>query len=324
MKILIIPIFIFFLSCSENPTEIDNLSSFSIYLLADSNLTTQQAVNMGITNLELKDSPWITEEDINFYDFSTHCIYLNYDKSNYFKGYDGMFFQFDPDLMDRPFVLIADNLRCYIGGFYSLLHSTLISVPHFTEIDIGFYPSDVLHLSPGFTQETDKRENINFQQVLENLNKYSSGLDCELKNVRIVDNSDTATVEYTFSLNNNDKDDLYVLDPDIMSSSLFHYFTNGVTLRSELNQTLIQSTYKNLESPNPYYNWDFSWFTLIRSGSSITRTIQLRGYPNIPEGKYICSFTFSNPHQIEKEDRNRELGRIWIGIISSDFISAEL
>lgn len=331
MKKIIIPVFIVFslFSCQfdKNPTAVDDSSkegSFSIYFLADTNLTTYQAMNLDINQLVLKDSSWMTEADIDFYDFSTHCIYLKNDKSKYFNEYCGLSFQFDPVLIDRPFVVIADSLRCYVGGLYSSLHSMLSSVPHFDELDVGFYPSDVFHLSPGVALGADKRDDVLIQQVFKNLDKYSSGLDCELKNVRIIDNSDTSTVDYTFTLKNTDKANLYVLDPDKMGSSLFHYFTNGVTFRSETEHTLIQSTYKTTESPDPFYTWNFNWFSLIKSGKSITRTVQLRGYPNIPEDTYICSFTFSNPNLIEKEDRNRESGRIWLGIINSDYMSVEV
>lgn len=313
-KSIIVILLSVFLSCStdKSPLSPSDVSSFSIYLLKYHSLNLQQIKDSGINDLILDDTAWICGDDIEFYDYSTHCIYLSKMKNEFFTK------ELSISMNDQPFVVKANNKRCYIGSFHSGAMSLAPTKPYIDEISTMFFPTDVLYINPGW-DSIDERNNTNIETSLDNMNKLHYGIVVKIKNIQVVDNSDTASVLYTYELINHDKDNLYVLDPDKMGSDLFHYFTNGIDFRND--DEYFSSEYKFVKQPEPFDSWQPSWFTEIKTGEKLQRTVLLKGYPPIPVGTYNCDFTFSSPLKIEKNDRYIENGRIWIGKIESETIN---
>jgi hypothetical protein len=181
------------------------------------------------------------------------------------------------------------------------------------ELDIGFYPVDVMHISRAWTGNVDVRKNALIQQALVMLGLFHSGISASLDSVKIISNFDTATVQCSFTITNNDKERLMIIDPDKMGTPLFHYYTNGVVFRG--NGTLFQSEYKKVTSPGVAY--DTSWYSGLSPQESMKRTVTVKGYPKIPPGTYSCSFTFANPVEVAKENRQTAGGRIWLGDVEA-------
>ena len=320
--ILILSLTIIF-GCSKNsdPFSVNNEESyFGIYFLKDTTMTEQETTKMDINSLVLNDDPGLTHNDIEFYDFSTHCIYLKKDKSYFFENYGGKFYQFNPELISRPFVIVAGNERCYVGALHSGLLSMAPAGPYMNELDVGYFPADVMHISRAWSDDEDIRSNPKVEEVLIEQDLFHAGLEIELTSFQLVDNSDTSTVEYSIKIKNNDQDNLYIIDPAKMGSELFHYYTNGPHLWDYSKPLYLYSQFKEVDSPEPYDSWNFEWFTLVKSNQSIERTILLKGYPHIPNGNYVGYMNFSNPTKITKENRYVADSRIWIGSIrSNDF-----
>ncbi|MGD8782056.1 MAG: hypothetical protein PVH88_24220 [Ignavibacteria bacterium] len=313
-------------ACSENgePLLPENQSpDFGIYFLKDSLLTGSQIKEIDIDSLELNDEPWLSEENIDFYDYSSHCIYLIEDKSYFFDIQNGNF-TFDHHLINKPFVVIAESERCYVGTFHSILLSSLPIGPYIDELDINYYPSDILHISENRIGNVDNRCNSKLQETLIKNNKYHAGLEIELKSLKIIENSDTSTIEYSMKISNNDNDDLLVIDSDKIGSKLFHYFTNGPVLIELTSSTSYFSQYKEVITPEENDIFNEEWYTLIKSKQSIERTIQLKGYPHFLNGTYDCNMNFANPKTISKDNRFIDGNRIWIGEIGSDILSLNL
>jgi hypothetical protein len=71
-----------FLSCGnepsapDGPTDKNGKSKFAFYLLADTTLTIDDVFGQPYNTLELSTEPLISTEDIEFYDRSSHGIYL--------------------------------------------------------------------------------------------------------------------------------------------------------------------------------------------------------------------------------------------------------
>lgn len=307
--------------CSKNSdpvSAVDEESNFGIYFLNDTLLTAHQAIEMDINSLVLKNDPWISNNDIEFYDFSTHCIYLKNDKSYFFANYSGEFYQFNPTLISRPFVVVAGTERCYIGALHSGLLSVAPVFPYIDEGDVGFFPEDVIHISRAWSDnETDTRSHLKVEEILIKQDLFHAGLTIELTSFQLVDNSDTATVDYTIKIKNNDQDDIYIIDPEKMGSERFHYYTNGPHLWDYSKPKYIYSQFKHVVSPEPYDSWDIDWFTRLKSNQTIERIITLKGYPHIPQGNYVGYMNFSNPTRISKDKRYISNGRVWIGSVKS-------
>jgi len=298
--------------------------SFGIYFLDDTLLTEHDIVNTDIDSLILSSEPWLTHNDIDFYDFSTHCIYLKKDKSYFFKNYGGEYYMFSPLLISQPFVTVSETKRCYIGALHSAGRSAAPVVPYIDEMDVGAYPDDVIHISRVGSNDEDIRNNPEIMETLIEQDIFHAGLEIELKSVQLLNNSDTSTVEYLIEIKNNDQDNLYVIDPEKTGSKLFHYFTNGPYLQYYSEHSHLYSQYKEVYILEPYDSWNVEWFSLIESNHSIQRTIILKGYPYIPDGNYTSYMYFSSPKLIDKENRYISDGRIWIGRIRSNDIEVEI
>lgn len=182
-----------------------------------------------------------------------------------------------------------------------------------------YFLKDVLHFSRPRASSEDVRSDPQVRAALIRANLFHGGLGLELNSVTVVQIADISTVQYGLTLRNNDRDALYAIDPDRMGSELFHYYTNGVVFARE-NQPPIWAEHKTVTPPSPHDSWQPSWFSRIKSGQSLERTVTLRGYPSIPRGQYSCYLTFSGPKRIEREQRNLTDGRYWIGEIESNVI----
>jgi len=295
-------------------------AEFSIYLLADESTSYMDASNQDLGTLELNAEPWLSIEDIAMYDFSSHIIYLKGTNEVLFEGMVNDFGVFE-DFLLKPFVISAGNQRILLGSFYSMLSSTIPQGPFIGDM-MMLFPEDILPM--GYYQrwgEPDLRENDKIRSALIAGGVYHGGLDVELLDMDVVENTDTSTIQYTFRVTNIDSDNLYILDPDLVGTEMFHYYTNGIVLRDAVGHPY-QSEYKLVAGPNPYDSWSENWYTRLNKGATIQRTILLKGYPQLPHGVYTGSFVFSGPSRIERNVRDHGGGRYWIGSVSSNAITA--
>ncbi|MBN1972873.1 MAG: M48 family metalloprotease [Sedimentisphaerales bacterium] len=268
----------------------------------------------------LRDKPWIASEDIEMYDFSSHCIYLKKERPELpFKTVS---------LRGNPFVITANGQKCYSGLLWTSVSSfmpewntPLIYVPDFT------MPGDIINiqLSPGLssseedTQTQDVRIDPHIIQALKEKGQYHAGLEITLDKVDIRKTDTGSSLSYTYTLKNNDQNDLYVFDPNKMGAGLFHYFNNCPSLLPEGGGRYIAGDNdKIVKTPDPSDKIDKSWFSLIESGQSMTRTVTLDAYPEISQGKYECSFRFHSPGiRFTKDQRAQFDKRVWMGQISA-------
>ena len=307
---------LFVLGCAKESNPVASKGQhglFEIYFLKDSMMTAYAASKLNINQLVLNDNPWLTDNGIEFYDFSCHCIYLKEDKSRYFEGYDKSS-EVRPWSRGNAFVVVANAERCYVGSLHSAVLSSAPWGPYMDELSVWHYPADVMHISKAWNDTNDVRNDNRIQQTLISLGLYRGGISVRLQSVNVVENSDTSTVEYVFTLRNADRDNLLVPDPIKMGTELFHYFTNGVVFQSD--GAMFQSLYKKTSSPP--VKWDAAWFTELPANASTQRTVRLKGYPRVTPGTYSCSFTFAGPIEIAKENRSLAEGRIWLGEVESE------
>lgn len=320
-SINIIACSVFLLQCAC-PTRSDNDNLFAIYLLKDSSIKINEILDTPLSDLELEDKPWIFSDDIEFYDFSTHCIYLKKGKQTFFK--DSIEFVFPYSLWDKPFIVCANDERIYKGIFRAGPSSApWWRVPYIDDgPQFSSFPSDVLYIDWIFAFDVleDKRYDNRIKDALIDAELFHSGIEVSLISVDVVENSDTSTIKYKFALKNNDSETLYVIDPDKTGSALFHWWTNGVLLLNTETGQSYDSAYKQYTSLSPIYHWEPEWFSKINNGESIEREIKLKGYGKIPSGNYLCQFMYSGPTKIEKDDRYLSDGRYWLGEVNSNTI----
>ena len=320
-----------FNTCSENPTEPEEENKhFAIYFLKDSKIKIGEIIEDDLSGLKLQPKPWISDEDIDFYDWSSHCIYLKEDKTYFIPGWqkEEIFNVFPVEWADKPFVVTANNKKCYLG-YFSHIDLSLNSWIAPMIGDGGFnsiYPQDVIWIDWGWLYHDSPQNNSNVKNALINAGLYHGGIaitfdPTDTNTLRMVENADTSTISYKFIITNNDVDDLYVIDPDNTGSDLFHLFTNGLTFQNIETKKIYEPRWrKHVELPSRDY-WSPDWFTKLKNGHSIQRTVILKGYPYFPTGEYIFQFKYYGQILgMEKEAREVADGRYWLGPTRSNIL----
>jgi len=299
------------------------LPGVRFYLLKDDGLNFETARAMPLGDLVLKDKPWIASEDIERYDWSSHCVYLKKDVPIAWKRID---------LRGTPFVVVADGQRCYLGAIWSLISSfapmgnvAMVNEPGIAGqrdlLAIGLMSA----LGKG-ERKIDVRDDPRVMKALRRQGQYHAGLQASLDKVRVEYKKDTCSVVYMYTVRNADEDDLYVLDPERIDLAFFHDFQNGVRGRDvDDNVTFAwPNPRKGAPPPTPWAKVDMAWFSRLKRGGSMTRTVTMEGLPRILPGKYECTFSFGSPNFghgftgfIKKAERQLKDGRVWIGRIEA-------
>lgn len=133
--------------CSSNT---GNTNRFAIYIIA--------VPNPDINQIMLEDKPVLTAADIVSYDWNTHTMELTD------RGASSIPAAKEVGVHGKPFVVVADGQRCYVGAFWA----TYSSVAHFNPVIIlpfgiktnsvtisRAYPSE--KIGKGDDPRTDKR-----------------------------------------------------------------------------------------------------------------------------------------------------------------------
>jgi hypothetical protein len=308
--------------CNESPTGPLVSNGFAVYFLQDDNIKIKDIINKDISYLNLKRIPWLSAEDIKFYDYSSHCIYLKMSKSDLFPDWKYLY-RFSESWSDKPFAVTAGGKVVYVGYFSGEFSQNWWPTPHMDEFDVGAYPEDIVHISWVFYFAIDTRSNKEISNALEKYSVLHSGIGVTLDSIKI-NNGDTAEIEYNITITNNDKDNLYIFDPDKVSSGLFHFYNNGPNLLDSTKKYGYGSIYKKVTRPEPYYKWEPVWFTKLDSKKAVKRKIILKGYPKIPDGKYLCQYTYNGPFKIDKVDRVLSDGRYWMGFTLSNYLEIKV
>ena len=243
----------------------------------------------------------VFNSDIDFYDFSTHTVYLK--KAQKFFA--------DSDIGD--FSVFVGNQEIYKGIIYPIYFSTL---PYGPFISPSFSKENQYSLSIGvmFFSDKNNKDPRNDPRIINSLKsqgKYHEGLQIKIIELKFL--SDRQVV-LDFQLSNNDSFDYLHLDPDKMGFGLFHYYTNGLGF-------YYNETYQRYEpilsviKLEPYDRWEKKWMSVIRSGESKRFKIKYDFSDPIPSGKFQAFFYFPglSSYQVDINDLNQKEGRIWLG-----------
>ena len=158
----------------------------------------------------------------------------------------------------------------------------------------------------------DPRNDPRIISALEEHNLLHSGLSIEINNIDI----DETQLNFKFTVTNNDESDLLILDPDKTGPYLFHYFTNGLSLRTMTYEEVFTSQIEP-QIPTPWDSWSPDWLSTIKSGESIQFTINYSVNSIIPPGNYYALFEFPGlTHGLTKDQLHLNNSRIWVGDIS--------
>ncbi|MCI0616616.1 hypothetical protein L0244_26865 [bacterium] len=131
--ILIAAIFLLSFSACEHSVDYTR-GGFAIYMFADSRVAAFEAAQQPLNALNLAQSPIISVDDIDYYKWRDHIFSLKPSARDKLKSIAKRL-----RLYGRPFVVVANNERIYLGAFWAAFFS---SIPSFPQIDVTLLPTD--------------------------------------------------------------------------------------------------------------------------------------------------------------------------------------
>ena len=253
--------------------------------------------------IEIANKFVFNHRDIDYYDISSHLIYLK--RSN-------------PFLKDinksEIFTVYANGIEIYSGHVEPGYSSSLYPGP-LIRCQPSFYNDYIISID--FIQVYDSLGNCNpdprvdarIIEALQIFDQYHEGLKCEMSSVQY-QSQNKVTVDLV--LRNTDSFNYYYLDPDKMGENLFHYFTTGLHLWDSKNRKSLTHCL-DVSYPEPWNTWDEDWLSLIMSDESRRISITYNCFESVSNGNYRASFTFPGLFHVGKSELQQNQGRIWLG-----------
>lgn len=258
--------------------------------------------------IQFGNSIIINHEEIDYYDFSTHMIYLK-------EPHEFLQDKYNWEAAFMSFSVYANKEKVYTGCLYPAWSSS----PVFTETFIDFpfrYPRYVIKINNWYyyqgNSKPDPREDEKIVNALKAYDQFHAGLSCSIDEIDI---KPIGQQSFKFTIANKDTFNYYILCPDKMGFELFHYFTNGLLLFNETTSWLQHQC--STISPEPWDSWSIDWLDIIVSGESKSYNIHYSDFDTIPSGQYQVSFYYPGLFNVEINDINQSDGRIWLGGITA-------
>lgn len=267
----------------------------------DDSIAPGEGLSLQIGNREV-----LTANEIDYYDLSTHFIYL--------KGTNSFL---TDKLVRDSFTVCADGAKIYSGVFHSWVMSSMPLGPAIYTPGM-FYGDYVVPITFSWYFDTDgkkipatdPRSDPRILQALKSYDQLHEGLKCTIRSVQFP--SGTGKASILLELKNADSFDYYHLDPEKMGLGLFHYFTNGLSLWNKTSQKSYENHLQHVQ-PDPWNSWEPAWLSLIRSGETKVLRIDYPNFDAVPAGNYRLYFRFPGLAHVEKSQLKLGTGRIWLG-----------
>jgi hypothetical protein len=308
------------LSCFDPPVDPPSAelsAQIEFYFLADSNLTDMSSLSMNLDSLELADEPWLTQEDIEYYEWAGHIIYLKNTKQELLPEFYANIHSFDHP---TPFVVTVDSVPVYLGCFDGILSAMGNATPSISEAELGYYPDDILSYFYLPSHPEDRRDNPLFKQALIYNDQYQGGLEIELDldhGMHFTFYGDSTVIEYRLTLRNCNDKALYVLDPARCGTNIFYYINNVPCFTSIEDWTSGENSdfWPGDEVlPDSSELANLIYYTRIPAGDTLSMSLQVGGYDDFQPGSYYFYQYFKAFIPVmDLQTRTKDRGRIWVG-----------
>lgn len=259
--------------------------------------------------IQFGDLVIINHEEIDYYDFSTHMIYLK-EPHDFLQNYNW-------EIANTPFTVYAQGEKIYKGILFPGWSSSMAFGPY---IDFPFYYPDYIikicyrsnELFSAGNDTPDPRLDQRIIDALERCDQFHAGLSCSIDEIEYVPQG---ALSFTFTVTNHDTFNYYILSPERMGSGGFHYFTTGLNIWNETSGWFNHQD--AVISPDPWDYWTNEWFDLIESEGQKTYHILYEAFDSIPSGQYNVNFEFPGLSHVDMEEIHQPGGRIWLGEIQA-------
>lgn len=249
--------------------------------------------------LRIGDNITFDYDEIHLYDSSSHILYFEEIHPEFEK------------LKNVPFRIYADETEIYQGEFWPMYLSASPSGPYIANNPMRLQS---YALKIDFAGNTpDPRNSPRLIRELIERNLLHSGISLRISTVE----SNGSLISFTFNITNMDKTDLFVMDPEQMGLGLFHYFTNGLSIRNINTGSVVKATITP-KTPVPLNGWQPEWLTKVSPGATRSYTFMYPVNPRLGPGQYDVSFIYPGlTSQVDINKLYNNGARIWLGEVST-------
>jgi len=238
-------------------------------------------------------------DDINLYDSSTHIIYFK-DAQSEFK-----------EVLQDSFAFFDKGDTIYTGAFYPG-YSSYIPMGPIILSPPNMYGDHALRIEIWRDDKPDVRNTPRLIEILNEHGLLHSGLSGTVNFVELTGNQ----LSFGFTITNDDITDLMIIDINKTGPELFHYFTNGLYLRDQDHNEVFSSSIEH-QTPVPWNSWKPEWLSTLKSGESVSFTINYPLETPVNPGEYRLLFEFPGlAYQVSKNELFQNHERIWLGDIT--------
>ncbi len=309
------------ISCNIfNPSDKGN---FGVYLLEDKTLTMRNTPWDSLMNMPQDSLPFLSENDIDLYDWSSQLIYLKDDKTFLQEMFDdtitgGLKYN------GCPFFVRSGTQTLYSGFVYHSMHGYQLQHPKISFTGLYYYPDNIFCIERPYDIDDDPRSLPEVKEALIDAGIYHAGIHVELDTDYGMTfhtiSGDSMEAEYRVKISNQDRDALYVLDPEKQEGWMYQFFCTPPVLFDSLANPVMRSRIDYVwPSPDTSDYANLDHYTLLLPGQSIKRTIRRGIYTNVLEGDYYVGVHHAAPvYTMTRSKRNKTRGRIWLGSTDSE------
>ena len=243
--------------------------------------------------LEFLSGTVITENDLLYYDASSHLFHLKSELD-------------EKSLSDFSVIVYGDTI--YQGKIVSSVSSTIPNYPYYIS-DGLFLGNDIIEI-----RSTIEPENLlNDERILNLLssrNKLRMGLSCWFQHISVSHFCEhRSTVNWEITIKNNDEVDYFILDPLKMGEQDFLTYTSGYPIF--VGSPAIEIWTGN----NPdYYNVDMGSFSILPKNEKVTYSFSV-DYHKIETGDYKVLSHFQGLRDREMLNIRQKSRDIWVGAL---------
>lgn len=243
--------------------------------------------------LEFLSGTVITENDLLYYDASSHLFHLKSEID-------------EKSLSDFSVMISGDTI--YQGKIVSSISSAIPDYPYYIS-DGLFLGNDIIEI-----RSTIESENLlNDERILKLLsgrNKLRMGLSCWFQHISVSHFCEhRSTVNWEITIKNNDDVDYFVLDPLKMGEQDFLTYTNAYPI------FVGSPAIKIWTGNNPdYYIVDMGSFSILPKNKKVTYSFSV-DYHKIEPGNYKVLSHFQGLRDREMLNIRQQSRDIWIGAL---------
>jgi len=261
-------------------------------------LDSNKDLNDSVLTIEFSYGKQLTENDIEFYDSSTHTYFLKSD------------LLFETPMTDFKIKVNGDSV---LGGVLHLcVLSSMPPTPYFIT-DCFFSGRNILRI--GYYGNGENL--LNDSRIINSLkesNQFREGLSCQIDSIKVIESGNQTDVISTITITNHDNIPYYIPDLNKMGERYYTDYTGGLSF-SNIN-TGLSSFIKDSNNDRQRDDIKIEDLAILEANSKVTYTYKSRNYHEIPNGEYNVRANFMGIVYTASEfELNQDNGRIWVGQI---------